>query len=158
MAKGVVQAIEHEAHRFDDLVAVRVVRISEALARTATRTIEARWGLANTDLRMLNTLDGEMDGLPVSEIARRVHVDKGWVSRSLRALEQRQLVERRADPKDTRQMLVVLSAEGRARLDEVRPYVLRSEARMLDGIDEQVFKAMLDRLEANATAQLEALG
>ena len=34
----------------------------------------------------------------------------------------------------------------------------RSEARMLDGIDEQVFKAMLDRLEANATAQLEALG
>ena len=99
MAKGVVQAIEHEAHRFDDLVAVRVVRISEALARTATRTIEARWGLANTDLRMLNTLDGEMDGLPVSEIARRVPVDKGWGSRSLRALEQRQLVERRADPK-----------------------------------------------------------
>ena len=147
-------AMGTDAHSLNDHIAVRVVRISEALTRTSTRTIEARWGLKNTDLRLLNTLDGE-DAVAVSEIARRVHVDKGWVSRSLRELEQRGLVERRADPADTRQTLVSLSAEGRVLLEKVRPQTLRGEARLLNGIDARLLKDMLDRLETNAVSYLE---
>lgn len=141
----------------NDHVAVRVVRISEALMRIATRTIEGPWGLKNTDLRLLNELDGLAEGLPVSEIARRVHVDKAWVSRSLREMETRGLVERRNNPQDSRHSLIVLSAEGQARLEEVRPHALRGELMLLEGLDARAFKTMLDRLETNAAAVLDQL-
>ncbi|MEJ0005453.1 MAG: hypothetical protein WDM77_03470 [Steroidobacteraceae bacterium] len=41
----------------EDMVAVRIVRIAEVVARLATRTIEAKVGLRNTELRILSLLD-----------------------------------------------------------------------------------------------------
>lgn len=143
-----------EAQGLNDHIAVRIVRISEALTRIAARRIEARWGLRNTDLRLLNILDGE-ESIGVNEISRRAHVDKAWVSRSLRDLGKRGLVERRADARDSRLNLVSLTKKGRALLEEVRPHALRSEFRLLEGIDARRLKKMLDRLEANAVIQLE---
>jgi len=137
----------------EDLVAVRIVRISEVIARLATRTIEARVGLRNTDLRLMNLLDGT-DGVTVNEIARRAHVDKAWVSRSLRELEKSGLVTRRGVRADSRVSMIALSAKGRAMLEQVRPLASAREARLLDGIDVAGFKANLDRLMTNAEAML----
>jgi DNA-binding MarR family transcriptional regulator len=137
----------------EDLVAVRIVRIAEVVARLATRTIEARVGLRNTDLRLMNLLDGT-DGVAVNEIARRAHVDKAWVSRSLRELERSGLVTRRSIRADSRVCVISLSAKGRAMLEQVRPLASAREARLLDGIDPTGFKAELDRLMANAEAML----
>jgi DNA-binding MarR family transcriptional regulator len=138
----------------EDLVAVRVVRIAEVCARLATQTIEARVGLRNTDLRLMNLLD-RTDSVTVNEIARRAHLDKAWVSRSLRELEKSGLVIRRGSRMDSRLRMVSLSAKGRAALEEVRPLAAAREKRLLDGIDETRFKAELDRLMANAEAMLE---
>jgi len=142
------------ARGFTDHIAVRIVRISEALMRAATQTIEKRWGLKNTDLRLLTELDAA-ETLTVATLARRVHVDKAWVSRSLRDLETRGLVQRNGDPGDSRKTLVGLSVAGRELLEQVRPQTLRSELALLEGIDARALKAMLDRLEQNATATLE---
>jgi DNA-binding MarR family transcriptional regulator len=137
----------------EDLVAVRVVRLAEVISRLATQTIEARVGLRNTDLRLLNLLDGT-EGVTVNEIARRAHVDKAWVSRSLRELEKSGLVTRRSVRADSRVCVVGLSAKGRAMLEQVRPLASAREARLLDGIDKIRLKADLDRLMANAEAML----
>ena len=148
-------AASPDAQGLNDHVAVRIVRISEAVNRLATRMIEARWGLKNTDLRLMNILD-QSDPMTVSEISRRAHVDKAWVSRSLRALETRGLVgERCADPADTRLTLFALTDHGQSLLEEVRPHALQGELNLLEGIDGSRLKAMLDRLEANAATALE---
>ena len=139
----------------EDLVAVRIVRIAEVVARLATQTIEARVGLRNTDLRLMNLLD-RADGVSVNEIARRAHVDKAWVSRSLRHLEMSGLVTRKSTRKDSRVSVIDLSAKGRALLEQVRPLAAAREARLLDGIDKDAFKASLDRLMANAESMLES--
>jgi DNA-binding MarR family transcriptional regulator len=139
----------------EDLVAVRIVRIAEVVARLATQTIEARVGLRNTDLRLMNLLD-RADGVSVNEIARRAHVDKAWVSRSLRHLEASGLVTRKSTRKDSRVSVIDLSAKGRALLEQVRPLAAAREARLLDGIDKDAFKASLDRLMANAESMLES--
>lgn len=139
----------------EDLVAVRIVRIAEVVARLATQTIEARVGLRNTDLRLMNLLD-RADGVSVNEIARRAHVDKAWVSRSLRHLEESGLVTRKSTRKDSRVSVIDLSAKGRALLEQVRPLAAAREARLLDGIDKDAFKASLDRLMANAESMLES--
>jgi len=137
----------------EDLVAVRIVRIAEVIARLATQTIEASVGLRNTDLRLMNLLDGT-EGVTVNEIARRAHVDKAWVSRSLRELQKSGLVTRRSVRADSRVCVVGLSAKGRALLEQVRPMATTREARLLDGINKIGFKADLDRLMANAEAML----
>ena len=143
-----------EAATLNDHIAVRIVRVSEALARIATRRIEARWGLKNTDLRVLNVLDGSVP-LPVAEVSRRTHVDKAWISRTLKSLEARGLIGRTTDRWDARLALVSLTAKGQALLEQVRPEALNNEARLLAGVDGRRLKAMLDRLEANAERILE---
>jgi DNA-binding MarR family transcriptional regulator len=145
---------EPRVRSLEDLVAVRIVRIAEVVARLATRTIEMRVGLRNTDLRLMNLLDG-LDGLTVNEIARRAHVDKAWVSRSLRHLEKTGLVTRKSHNKDSRLTVVDLSPKGRALLEQVRPLAVAREARLLDGIDPVTFKASLERLMLNAEAMLD---
>src|ERR1700729_1313339 len=139
----------------EDLVAVRIVRISEVVARLATLSIEATFGLRKRDLRLMNVLDGT-DGVTVNEIARRAHVDKAWVSRSLRHLEESGLVTRKSTRKDSRVSVIDLSAKGRALLEQVRPLAAAHEARLLDGIDNDAFKASLDQLMANAESMLES--
>jgi DNA-binding MarR family transcriptional regulator len=137
----------------EDLVAVRIVRIAEVIARLATQTIEAQVGLRNTDLRLMNLLDGS-EGITVNEIARRAHVDKAWVSRSLRELQKSGLVTRHSLREDSRLCVVALSAKGRSLLEQVRPLASAREARLLAGIDRAAFKAELDRLMTNAEAML----
>ncbi len=138
----------------EDLVAVRIVRLAEVMARLATRTIEARVGLRNTDLRLMNLLDG-FQGVTVNEIARRAHVDKAWVSRSLRDLEKSGLVTRKGNNKDSRLTMVDLSAKGRALLEQVRPLAVARETRLLEGIDPAALKANLERLMLNAEKLLD---
>jgi DNA-binding MarR family transcriptional regulator len=143
-----------ERKSLEDLVAVRVVRIAEVIARLAIQTIEKRCGLRNTDLRLMNLLDGK-PGVTVNEIARRAHIDKAWVSRSLRELEACGLVARRTHRPDSRVRMVSLSAKGRALLERVRPLAASHERRLLAGLNETSFKSQLERLLTNAEVMLE---
>jgi DNA-binding MarR family transcriptional regulator len=118
--------------------------------------IKDRWKVRNTDLRLLNILDGE-DSLSVNEISRRAIVDQAWVSRSLHALEAAKLVERRGDPNDSRLTRVSLTKRGRETLDEFRPWAAWSEKVLLKGIDEAALKALLDQLEANTESLSAAI-
>lgn len=139
----------------EDNVGVRLVRLAEVFARLAKMGVEEPWGLRNTDLRILNTLDGA-GSMPISEIARRTHVDKAWISRSVRDLAEKGLVERADNPDDSRVLLAVLTQEGRDLLDQIRPSVILAEKRVLTGINEQAFKKNLDRLLANVEDLLGA--
>lgn len=133
----------------EDLVAVRIARLADVVARLAEQTVVSKNGLRHTDLRLLNLLDAA-DGITVNEIARRTHIDKAWVSRSLRRLEEAGLLSRHDSSTDARICVVRLSARGRAALDRIRPVTSAREKRLLEGIDESRFKADLDRLMANA--------
>jgi len=53
---------------------------------------------------------------------RRALVDQAWVSRSLRTLEAKTLMERPADPEDSRATRVSLTRKGRQILEESRRY------------------------------------
>jgi DNA-binding MarR family transcriptional regulator len=139
-----------------DHIAGRICRLADALVRMSSWHIEERWKLRSTDLRLLNVLDGE-EPLSVNEISRRALVDQAWVSRSLRALEEGKLVERRSDPRDSRLTRVSLTKRGRDTLDEFRPWAAWSEKLLLAGVDEKKLKALLDRLEANTEELVKAL-
>ena len=82
----------------------------------------------------------------VVELRTRLGLDSGYVSRLMRRLEQRELVELRADPADRRRRTVRLTAKGRAtwrRLDKrseelalrlVEPLTDRQRRRLTDAL------------------------
>jgi DNA-binding MarR family transcriptional regulator len=146
-----------DAKALHDHIVARTCRLADAMIRMSSRHIKERWNLRNTDLRLLNILDGDVP-LSVNEISRRSLLDQAWVSRSLRALEAKQLVQRRDDSRDSRLTLVTLTGRGREILDESRPYAVWSEKVLLDGVDEKTLKALLDQLEANTQKLIDALG
>jgi DNA-binding MarR family transcriptional regulator len=145
-----------DAKVLHDHIVDRTCRLADAMVRMSSRHIKDRWKVRHTDLRLLTVLDGE-EPLTVNEISRRVLVDQAWVSRSLRALEEGKLVERRDDPNDSRLTRVVLTRKGRATLNEFRPWAAWSEKLLLEGIDETKLKALLDQLEANTESLLKAI-
>ena len=56
----------------------------------------------------------EQDGIPVSEICRRLHLDNGTVSPLLKKLEKEGLLEKSRSPEDERVVLITLTDTGRA--------------------------------------------
>src|SRR4051812_16478797 len=84
-------------HALHDHIVDRTCRLADAMTRMSARHLKDRWKLSPTDLRLLNVLDSD-EPLSVNEISRRTLVDQAWVSRSLRTLEERNLLERSGHP------------------------------------------------------------
>jgi DNA-binding MarR family transcriptional regulator len=129
----------------DDFVTVRLVLLADVIAKAAAETFESRFGVKNTELRILAQLSGK-DALAVNEIARRTRVDKAWISRSIRALERRGLVSRADHPTDTRASLVSLSAKGRSLVEQLEPVARARNERLLEGLDRAEVRRLLDAL------------
>ena len=131
-----------------DHIVARICRLADAMIRMSSRELKERWNLRNTDLRILNILEGNTP-LSLNAISRNAFLDQAWVSRSIRALEAAKLVQRCAHPTDSRITLARLTKRGRQIIDESRPYAAWSERVLLAQIDARELKALLDQLETN---------
>ncbi|MGI8335920.1 MarR family winged helix-turn-helix transcriptional regulator [Actinomadura scrupuli] len=83
-----------------------------------------------------------------SDLADYLGVGKATISRQMKVLEHLGLIERRPDPDDGRAHLLVLTEEGRRRLDAARTARQKSFHAMLDtwpAEDVRVLAAMLAR-------------
>jgi DNA-binding MarR family transcriptional regulator len=132
----------------DGFITVRVVQLAELISRGASQVFEKRFGVKNTELRILVHLGREP--LPVNELARRTHVDKGWISRSVLALEKRGLVRRTPHPTDSRASLVSLTEDGEALVRSFAPVAAARNRRLLAGLDEQEVYKIFDALTLRA--------
>lgn len=137
-----------------DHIVGRICRLADAMVRMSAEHMQQRWGLRNTDLRLLNVL-GDEGPLSVNELSRRALLDQAWVSRSLRALERDKLVTRRNHHRDSRVSLISLTPHGRGIVDQFRPYAAWSERVLLTGVDEEKLKALLDQLETNTKGLID---
>jgi DNA-binding MarR family transcriptional regulator len=132
----------------DGFITVRAVQLAELISRGASQVFETRFGVKNTELRILVHLGREP--LAVNELARRTHVDKGWISRSALALEKRGLVKRTPHPTDSRASLVSLTGDGEALVRSFAPVAAARNRRLLAGLDEQEVYKIFDALTLRA--------
>ena len=144
-----VQAGDPATLAMDGFITVKAVQPAEIISRGASRVFETRFGVKNTELRILVHLGRQP--LAVNELARRTHVDKAWISRSLRALEARGLVARSPHPSDSRAWLAQLTDEGAALVESFAPIAAARNHRLLAGLDEaevyRIFDALIQRAE-----------
>lgn len=147
-AKPEAQSSDIAQIAMDGFITVRVVQLAEIISRGASQVFETRFGVKNTELRILVHLGRQP--LAVNELARRTHVDKGWISRSLRGLEDRGLVVRTAHPTDSRSALVSLTDEGEALVQSFAPIAAARNRRLLAGLDEEEVRRVFDALMIRA--------
>ena len=87
------------------------------------------------------------------ELIERLQYDKGVMARTMKALEEKGFVERRANPADSRSSLFCLTDEGRELKGALIGALRRWSVVLLDGIPEQdlsVLERDLDRMAENA--------
>ncbi len=131
------------------LVSVRIVRLSELILRIGTFTFKDRFDVKPTDLRILVIL-GAYQPISVNEVSRRTHIDKAWISRSVRGLMRRKLITRTAHPSDSRASLLSLTRKGEALLREIAPVAQEYQRQLLQGQRTRDVERVLDLLSARA--------
>ena len=131
------------------LVSVRIVRLSELILRIGTLTFKDRFGVKPTHLRILVML-GAYQPISVNEVSRRTHIDKAWISRSLRGLLRRKLITRTAHPSDSRASLLSLTKKGEELLREIAPVAQEYQRQLLQGQRARDVERVLDLLSTRA--------
>lgn len=101
-----------------------VEREVAALLRRARRQATRNAACVHPDLEpgglaVLQQAAGADDGVRAAEVCEQFALDKGAVSRRVHALEELGLVARRPDPADRRAHLIVVTPEGRDRLQRL---------------------------------------
>jgi len=149
---GAKRRREHEPHidALIRLVTVRIVRLAELILRTGSLTFKDRFGVKNTDLRILVML-GAHQPISVNEVSRRTHIDKAWISRSLLGLLRRKLVTKTVHPTDSRAALLSLTKAGEELLRQIAPVSIAYQRELLRGFRsrdmERVLEILCDRAE-----------
>jgi DNA-binding MarR family transcriptional regulator len=110
----------------------RITRVS-LLVQRELDAVFAQWGLAGSDFDVLATLrrSGSPYQLTPGELSNSTMVTSGGMTKLLDRLERRRLIRRAPDPRDRRGKLIVLTAEGRALVDEAVAAHVANEERLL---------------------------
>jgi DNA-binding MarR family transcriptional regulator len=140
------------ALRLEAYLPYRLSVASNRASRWVARSYEAKFGLSIWQWRVMAVLGGA-DRLTAQELTAATAMDKVNVSRAVRALIERGLVNRPKHQSDGRSALLELTPAGRSVYDEVAPVALRHEAALLDGFSPDEIRLLTDlllRLEKRA--------
>ena len=105
-----------------------------------------RFGLPDAELRCL-MLFGEERYLTASGIAYKLNVVKSRVTRIISGLEQKGLIQRVKDPKDSRVTLLRLTPDGAKRLEEIKTFISDLHFEILSHMPPLQRRALLDDLD-----------
>ena len=111
---------------------------------------QAKFGLSIWEWRVIAVL-GEGRPLTAQALCEATAMDKVTVSRAIRALDERGLVQRKPNPGDKRASDVTLTTQGGEVYAEVAPLALRYEQMLLEGFSDEErgqLMALLEKLEA----------
>jgi len=112
-------AREMPMREFSRSLPMALLRAREAVMRHFRVSLR-KHGLTEQQWRILRAL-GAVDAIEVTELARSAYLLGPSLSRILRDLEQRGLIERRSVKTDLRRGLVSISAEGLRLIEAVAP-------------------------------------
>jgi MarR family transcriptional regulator, organic hydroperoxide resistance regulator len=110
----------------------RLWRLNHALERLSSR-MDQRLGVT-AQQRLVIRCVGKYPGVTAGQLAALLHIDPGTASATLKRLEEKQLIERRRDPRDKRRIALGLTARGRQMDRPIEGTVEEAAQRMLDQI------------------------
>lgn len=133
-----------------------------ALVRTGDRLLAGidqalrHHRLSRAGREALAVLDGAGQPLSPTAIAERLIVTTASVTSLLDTLERRGLVERRPDPTDRRRLLIVITQDGKAIVDQFLPEIVALQTAALATLTEAQRRQLVELL-ATVGANLTTL-
>ncbi|MBR0748693.1 MarR family transcriptional regulator [Bradyrhizobium japonicum] len=140
------------------MLSSRLMVLANLLKRGAILRYKRLAGLSSVEFGLVASL-GRRPPMSVARLAEAVGQDKGQISRALAELVSRKLIAKSANPKDSREVLVALTAAGLAAHDAIVEGAQERNRQLLEQLSKDEFETLLaqiDRLTATAEKMLEA--
>ena len=145
------------ALRLSEYLPYRLAITSNRVSRMAARAYRARFGLSIWEWRTLAIL-GEGRSITAQDLADMAAMDKVAVSRAVKALVDRGLVERVAHEGDGRSRLLHLTAAGKDVYQDIVPMAREAEGRLLERLsadEREQLSRLLEKVRGSAQAVLD---
>ncbi|MBR0839532.1 MarR family transcriptional regulator [Bradyrhizobium liaoningense] len=139
------------------MLSSRLMVLANLLKRGAILRYKRLTGLNSVEFGLVASL-GRRPPMSVARLAEAVGQDKGQISRALANLLSRKLIVKSANPKDSREVLISLTAAGLAAHDAIVDGAQERNRRLLEHLSEAEFQTLLrqvDQLTAIAADMLE---
>lgn len=147
--------------KLESFLPYRLSVLSNTVSDGVAAGYRQTYGLSVTEWRIIAVL-GRFPGLTASDIVLRTAMDKVAVSRAVKKLQARSLIEVLEHRKDRRRRLLNLTAgRGHKLFREVVPRALVYESKLLEVLSAQDRKSLddlLERLQSAASALNEGKG
>jgi DNA-binding MarR family transcriptional regulator len=143
--------------RLQEYLPYRLSVTANAVSNLIARAYETKFALKIPQWRLIAVLADE-GPLTQQALCGRTIMDKVTVMRAAQALLQRKLITRLPNRQDGRSHRLVMTAAGTRLYDQIVPFALEYQARLLTGIeraDISRLEQMLRRLEQSATTLSE---
>jgi MarR family transcriptional regulator, organic hydroperoxide resistance regulator len=121
--------------------------------QSASKRMESNFGMTGPQ-RLVMRIVGRFPGIAAGRVAEILHVHPSTLTGILKRLESRGLLQRRADPRDARRALFILTPKGR-KLDTVRTGIVEQAVRRVLAKDpgkveaaQEVLHALSEELDA----------
>lgn len=121
--------------------------------QSASKRMESNFGMTGPQ-RLVMRIVGRFPGIAAGRVAEILHVHPSTLTGILKRLESRGLLQRRADPRDARRALFMLTPKGR-KLDTVRTGIVEQAVRRVLATDpdkvtaaQEVLLALSEELDA----------
>lgn len=142
--------------RLPDYLPYQLSVASNKASRLIAQAYQARFGLSIWEWRVIAVL-GQQGGLTAQAICEATAMDKVTVSRAIRNLDNRGLIEREQRAHDRRASDVHLTSTGQSVYEEVVPFAHHYERQLLADFSDAEAQE-LSRLLKKLERQAEALG
>jgi DNA-binding MarR family transcriptional regulator len=143
----------------DAFLPYQLAVLAEAVSRSMSQIYAQRFDLSRDEWRVLAALH---DAPPTrtASVIEQTTLDKVSVSRALRRMEDKALVERMTDPQDARGYLIRLTPAGRSLFRKIVPMVQAREQFLLDGLGASECMALQSAMQTllNRARQLTQQG
>jgi DNA-binding MarR family transcriptional regulator len=140
----------------EDFLPYRLSVLTNTISQGIARSYREPHDINVTEWRILAVL-GRFPGLTASEVTNRTAMDKVAVSRGVKTLMAKGLLQRRTDRSDRRRQRLRITPEaGVAVLEEIIPQARRYERRLLENLTTEE-RATLSSLLSKLQSQAESL-
>ena len=128
-------------------IATNVHRLSNVLGKVADARLQTTYGFGMSQFKILWILKKHPEGVQQTNIADWLNQTEAAVSRQIRLLKAEKLIEKRVDPKNRRNRVILLSAEGKKFAEAAMKVLAREYEPFFKDLSHEQRKNLCDMLE-----------
>lgn len=148
--RGVPANKDRFASGLDSFVTFRLGQVQNRLNAQAAHVLRARSSLSLTEWRVISLINAA-GSASAAELLRVFQMDKGQLSRTVKSLIAKGIVNGETGSGTRRQTVLSLSADGKRLHDRIVAVMVKRQRHLTSGISDrelEAFYSVLDRLKA----------